>query len=105
MAIRVGITAELTRPRGSANPDSSGLHAKHAPAARVQRFVRVEAYGAAPDRHVQFALPRTSAMRKEQTKYEKPQYKPTTIGKNTRARAEEPAKDRVRQKRHKGRNS
>ena len=33
-------TSELTRPRGSANPDSSGLHAKHAIAARVQRFVQ-----------------------------------------------------------------
>jgi hypothetical protein len=34
---RCGTTAELTRPRGSANFDLQKLHAKHAPAARVQR--------------------------------------------------------------------
>src|SRR5687768_4244765 len=33
-------TVELTRPRGSANSDLQKLHAKHAFAARVQRFVR-----------------------------------------------------------------
>ena len=33
-------TAELTRPRGSVNSNLQKLHAKHAPAARVQRFVR-----------------------------------------------------------------
>jgi hypothetical protein len=38
--MRRRLTVELTRPRGSANFDLQKLHAKHALAARVQRFVR-----------------------------------------------------------------
>src|SRR5436190_3138141 len=35
----VGITVEFTRPRGSGHFELIKFHAKHAPAARVQRFV------------------------------------------------------------------
>src|SRR5438105_3160683 len=37
--IERSITSELTRRRGSANSNLEKLHAKYAPAARVQRFV------------------------------------------------------------------
>ena len=40
-------TSELTRPRDSVNPELIEHHEKHAPAARVQRFVGMRSFGKA----------------------------------------------------------